>query len=69
MEPLKERPNQWALIKECPSRQTAATTAARLRKRDADGNRFAELPDGEFEITARDNRIYARYLDGDATPF
>lgn len=54
--PLMERPNAWARVSEAKNAKAATTLASMLRR----GRLRA--PEGEWEFTTRENRVYARYL-------
>lgn len=63
LEPLKERPSEWAVVATYPSGESARSTAYRLR------SGLLKTPSGFFEFASSGNDVHARYLgesDGDA---
>lgn len=62
LEPLKERPHEWAVVATYPSSESARSTAYRLR------SGLLKMPSGSFEFASSGNDVHARFLgeEGDA---
>jgi len=58
LEALKARPGDWRIVKVCPTRGAAGTTAYRLRKG------ILNVPDGVYEFRSNGKNVHARYLGG-----
>jgi hypothetical protein len=59
--PLRERPGEWARVKDGLTERTAQTYASELRR-----TKRYRKPAGRYEFAARGGAIYARYLgDGE----
>lgn len=56
LEPLLERPNEWAAVRDCDTSRAAHQAAYLLRKRTYG------VPPGHWEFVARGFTVYARYL-------
>ena len=54
LEPLRERPTVWAMVRAFGSHNGAAQAVTRLRKNDN--------LDGKWEFVARDTEVFARYV-------
>lgn len=61
LEPLKERPGDWAMVYTAGSEASARSTVVRLKN----GN--LKLPEGQFEFDRDGCDIYARYLGSEVS--
>lgn len=59
LQPLTQRPNQWARIATQKSKGSAASLASQLR------NGGLKRPSGAWEFQAHDTLVYAQYLGED----
>lgn len=55
---LRANPGQWRLVRTCPSRHTAKSTARDIRR-----GRIAAFRDGHWEASNDGCDVKARYLD------
>lgn len=57
---LKAAPGVWALLKVYKSRGSAAGVASHIRR-----GSYPAFPAGEFEVVARDEKVYVRAKETD----